>query len=194
MGTSNFYSKNATHIFRVEIADEWSYNDLESALGHSLSETFAGDWQKYDTAKWVNTLRSYGRKEIGRVFGVIEIETGKHRLSSWFSLCPQIVNGYYADVNLDWEIKECQLEILTDDPDEDDYLYEDDSWDDADWSNVVPHHPYFEDLFIRWRDKNEKLIETKVEQLENVFKSLSTPLYVSASFSNGETWYKAVED
>jgi hypothetical protein len=91
-------------------------------------------------------------------------------------------SGYYEGASLDWEV-----------------LY---SYWSCDYHDTPPDE---DDLKYYFQEKDSKVIQKGLSDLdilvkkmiadvEAVYAECSTPLNVFAKFSNGETWYKAVED
>lgn len=102
MGTSNFYNKNATSIFALEIRDQWEwdmqYEDLLIQLCDAYGYTV---YNQSDAPTPDSNNRSFG----GLVLG----EKSKHYIGNDVELIVTIRaiirSGYYSDANLDWEIE-----------------------------------------------------------------------------------------
>jgi hypothetical protein len=94
---------------------------------------------------------------------------------------PVIRSGYYSGVNLDW-IYEFYIdgsEVETDDCIKD-YLVHFEGYSPSHASVVAPS---------RFR-RLEKIKDKLTEKLEKIYSLYTTPLVVSARFSNGETLYE----
>jgi hypothetical protein len=98
MATSNFHNVNASHIFAVELQDEYDYQDLvdnlESEFGTNMDYS---DYGKSDP----NELRSFPSKSLGSFSNSIEI--GEDEVEVYVT--PVIRSGYYEGVNLDWHVR-----------------------------------------------------------------------------------------
>jgi hypothetical protein len=88
MSTSNFANKNASKVFAVELADEWSYDDLKDNLRHELDLT-------EDNFNETNENRSYPSQSVGYI----------EKFFNGFSVRLYVIirSGYSSGVNLDWE-------------------------------------------------------------------------------------------
>ena len=98
MATSNFHNVNATHIFAVQLEDEWAYDDLVSNLESEFnSHKDYSDYGKTDP----DELRSFPSRSLGSfsdslIIGEDEVE---------IFITPVIRSGYYEGCNLDWHIR-----------------------------------------------------------------------------------------
>ena len=98
MATSNFHNVNASHIFAVELQDEWEYQDLVSNLESEFNTNLDySDYSKSDP----NELRSFPSKSVGSFSNSIEI--GEDEVEVYVT--PVIRSGYYEGVNLDWHVR-----------------------------------------------------------------------------------------
>ena len=101
MATSNFHNVNATHIFAVQLEDEWAYEDLVYNLESEFNiHTDYSDYGKSDP----NELRSFPSRSLGSfsksiVHNEDEVEV---------YVTPVIRSGYYEGCNLDWHVR-CYL-------------------------------------------------------------------------------------
>ena len=98
MATSNFHNVNASHIFAVQLEDEWDYQDLVSNLESEFNTNLDySDYSKSDP----NELRSFPSKSVGSFNNSIEI--GDDEVEIYVT--PVIRSGYYEGVNLDWHVR-----------------------------------------------------------------------------------------
>ena len=98
MATSNFHNVNATHIFAVQLEDEWAYDDLVENLESEFSKH--SDYYDYGKSD-PNELRSFPSKSLGSFSNSITIEDDEVEIY----ITPVIRSGYYEGVNLDWHIR-----------------------------------------------------------------------------------------
>ena len=98
MATSNFHNVNASHIFAVELQDEYDYQDLVDNLESEFSTNIDySDYSKSDP----NELRSFPSKSLGSFSNSICIEDDDVEIF----VTPVIRSGYYDGVNLDWHVR-----------------------------------------------------------------------------------------
>jgi hypothetical protein len=98
MATSNFHNVNATHIFAVQLEDEWAYEDLVYNLESELDiHTDYSDVGKSDQ----NELRSYPSRTLGSFSKGIRIGDDEAEVY----VTPVIRSGYYDGCNLDWDVR-----------------------------------------------------------------------------------------
>lgn len=98
MATSNFHNVNATHIFAVQLEDEWAYDDLVDNLVSEFSKhSDFSDYGKTDP----NELRSFPSKSLGSFSNSVTI--GEDEVEIFIT--PVIRSGYYEGCNLDWHIR-----------------------------------------------------------------------------------------
>lgn len=98
MATSNFHNVNATHIFAVQLEDEWAYDDLVDNLESEFSKH--SDYYDYGKSD-PNELRSFPSKSLGSFSNSVTI--GDEEVEIYIT--PVIRSGYYEGVNLDWHIR-----------------------------------------------------------------------------------------
>ncbi len=98
MATSNFHNVNASHIFAVELQDEYDYQDLVDNLESEFSTNLDySDYSKSDP----NELRSFPSKSLGSFSNSIEIGDDEAEIY----VTPVIRSGYYEGCNLDWHVR-----------------------------------------------------------------------------------------
>lgn len=98
MATSNFHNVNATHIFAVQLEDEWAYEDLVYNLESEFNiHNDYSDYGKTDP----DELRSYPSRSLGSFNDSLTI--GEDEVEIFIT--PVIRSGYYEGCNLDWHIR-----------------------------------------------------------------------------------------
>ncbi len=97
MATSNFHNVNATHIFAVQLEDEWAYEDLVYNLESEFNiHNDYSDYGKTDP----NELRSYSSRSLGSFSTSLTIGDDEGEMY----VTPVIRSGYYEGCNLDWHV------------------------------------------------------------------------------------------
>jgi len=195
MGTGNFCRYSAKKIYAVISDDnnygEYIWEDTREFVSMEL-EKIAKEkrrtWIEDDKIKlpyslsYPSTSIGYYRDEIS-LYGV-----------EWdIRLIVKTVSGYYSDFTLDYDIELAQ-ETSGSWTETNDDEYENDI--EKNINDIIEYDgdylPY-KGLFIAHKnDIRNKLIDftnTLRDEVENVFEKCSTPLEVSARFSNGETFY-----
>ena len=161
MSTSNFSNNNASKIFAVELADEWSYDDLKENIKCELDLV-------EDNFIETNENRSYPSNSLGYI----------EKFFNGYSVRLYILirSGYYSGANLDWELQYRSFG---------DYYSEyEDLVDEVKGSEFTESEK--SDILTKFMVRSGKLI-TKAEK---VFESYSTPLNCVGIFSNGEAVYE----
>lgn len=98
MATSNFHNVNATHIFAVQLEDEWAYEDLVYNLESEFNiHNDYSDYGKTDP----NELRSFPSRSLGSFSDSLTI--GEDEVEIFIT--PVIRSGYYEGCNLDWHVR-----------------------------------------------------------------------------------------
>lgn len=98
MATSNFHNVNATHIFAVQLEDEWAYEDLVYNLESEFDiHSDYSDYGKTDP----DELRSFPSRSLGSFSNSLTI--GEDEVEVYIT--PVIRSGYYEGCNLDWHIR-----------------------------------------------------------------------------------------
>jgi len=98
MATSNFHNVNATHIFAVQLEDEWAYEDLVYNLESEFNiHNDYSDYGKTDP----NELRSFPSRSLCSFSDSLTI--GEDEVEIYIT--PVIRSGYYEGCNLDWHIR-----------------------------------------------------------------------------------------
>ncbi len=98
MATSNFHNVNATHIFAVQLEDEWAYEDLVYNLESEFN--IHNDYSDYGRTD-PDELRSYPSRSLGSFSDSLTI--GEDEVEIFIT--PVIRSGYYEGCNLDWHIR-----------------------------------------------------------------------------------------
>lgn len=166
MGTGNFYNKNASKIFAVDIQEDFDYQDLTENLQFDLEKLGFNAIDESDNE------RNFAGKYIAEKVFDFENKQQSVRL-----VIQAIVrSGYYSGVNLDYDFKivgDCVGNYHTD--------FEIDEKSDLNYQVARG----FKTLF----KQAKKTLEKEVKVLEKVFAENSDALRVGARFSNGETIY-----
>lgn len=174
MSTSNFHSVNASKIFACEIEEEWDYQDLK---GNIISELKSGPYYFREGGRDTNELRSFPSNVLGRI-------SKEHEYKDFaveVTVSAIIRSGYYEGCNLDWNI---EYNIAGGDNIDPDYFAQELEYQ-KDWTaNKAKRYEK------QAQKRAEKLKNELVEYLEKIYQQYSTPLVVTARFSNGETWYE----
>ena len=136
MATSNFHNVNASHIFAVQLEDEWAYDDLVENLESEFSKH--SDYYDYGKSD-PNELRSFPSKSLGSFSNSITIEDDEVEIY----ITPVIRSGYYEGVNLDWHIR-----LYVNGSEDDTYA------DDARVSVIADEYiEFIENIFEQYSDK-----------------------------------------
>ena len=98
MATSNFHNVNATHIFAVQLEDEWAYEDLVYNLESEFN--IHNDYSDYGKSD-PNELRSFPSRSLGSFSDSLTI--GDDEVEIYIT--PVIRSGYYEGCNLDWHMR-----------------------------------------------------------------------------------------
>ncbi len=98
MATSNFHNVNATHIFAVQLEDEWAYEDLVYNLESEFN--IHNDYSDYGKSD-PHELRSYPSRSLGSFSSSLTIDEDDVEIY----ITPVIRSGYYEGCNLDWHVK-----------------------------------------------------------------------------------------
>lgn len=174
-GTSNFYNKNASKIFAIEIEDELDYDDAVENVKDSLSREIDG----FDAERGNNfdTERHFTGNTLGSVSVLLDDEYPGDPNSGYYEegetyeyeviVSCVLRSGYYRGANLDWEVT----------------VYENGN-EIGDADDFEPAAGSDAETEIR------NTIDTITEEIEKVYAQYSEPLRVSAQFSSGETWYE----
>ena len=88
MATSNFHNVNATHIFAVQLEDEWAYEDLVYNLESEFN--IHNDYSDYGKSD-PNELRSFPSRSLGSFSDSLTI--GDDEVEIYIT--PVIRSGYY---------------------------------------------------------------------------------------------------
>lgn len=169
MATGNFHKVNASSYFAAECEGDFEYEDLKSNVTADLDL-----WERRrETDR--NELRSYPSEVFGtltRTKRYSEFEVSVH-------LTVIARSGYYGGVNLDWQLT---YEVAGEDTDE------------LHFSDMIEYHmQYTPKKSKRYAGWAEQWAKTAAEEMvllaEAKFEELTTPLVVTARFSNGETIY-----
>jgi hypothetical protein len=196
MGTANFYNKNASKIYagcmsyeddvlddegeptgekEMYTPDEFEYNDWIYYVRECLYEIKG--YSEED--KWEN---NYDRNFTGRIIGSVTRSKKFGNMDVSVTIDAISRSGYYEGSNLDWSLS---------------YCYCNDSDDSFNPFDVKSDFIYYSNMnpgmaSIQARNACKFMSKTAdqlIKEVESVFEKCTTPLVVSARFSNGETWY-----
>lgn len=98
MATSNFHNVNATHIFAVQLEDEWAYEDLVYNLESEFN--IHNDYSDYGKSD-PNELCSFPSRSLGSFSDSLTIGDDEVEIF----ITPVIRSGYYEGCNLDWHVR-----------------------------------------------------------------------------------------
>lgn len=174
MSTQNFYNKNASLIFSSE-CEEWEYDDLKANLTNEFANLEQGSIEWYPHGKWDGN-----RNYEGYTLGSLTTEKGYDNMSVAVNIVPTIRSGYFAGVNLDFEVE---------------YLIEGDPHESIQDIDFESQFPVKTEKYEEWVTAYlEKTAEALIEKVEAVFKDYTTPLVCVAVFSNGEAVYEKADN
>ena len=215
MGTCNFYTKNTNGIYRLEIADEWEYEDAIDNVRYGLNKLKYHSMHDYDNS------RSHPGRYIAHKSESIDIpiyfNNGWEGMASFhLEIMPIIRSGYYADANLDFDISingEFSNHEIND-LDEDlkdlafselfEIIYSDrwhffhdekleemaDNWENTYESILHLIESEYMDLLNEITEKLNEWMNGHIDELEKVFSMYCDhELEEMGRFSNGETIY-----
>ena len=162
MGCSNFHNENASKIYACELLQEDDYEDLKSNLEEAIERIGGRLVDRQDSTE----LRSYP----SRVIGEIEETISDSKDDYGITVMLVVRSGYYDGVNLDWIVE-----------------FTDNSYGDTDNIGDIMNDT---EIYKTTRTKIERAFNKLVNKIEKICEDYSTPLKVTARFSNGETWYQ----
>jgi hypothetical protein len=161
MSTSNFYNVNASKIYACDPQEEWDYEDLKSNLKGAIERIGGRLVERQDPTE----LRNYG----SRVLGQIEETVSDSKDDYVITVMLVVRGGYYYGYNLDWVAE-----------------FTDNRYGDMDNIKDVMND---KEIYKTTKIKIERAYKRLVKKIEKICEDNSTPLKVTARFSNGETWY-----
>lgn len=178
MGTSNFYTKNASKLYPLFTdmeEDEREFFDYDRQC-EDVAEFIDESNNKYDSSGIVNETNGYDRN-----FPERELLTLSH--SKWFGDVEIEVNlkvivraGYYDGANLDYQVSCDNFEDAS-------YIVIDSYNSDmnAGMCKIQTNNA------IAWAEQTQAEME---EYIEAIFAKVTEPYVMIARASNGETFYK----
>lgn len=176
MGTPNFMNKNASKHFVLEFEDDIEFDIQKENFQDFLME----NGFDVDDSTPQDDNRSYpsiciASKSIEKTIADNNIEVIIHVI---------IRSGYYAGVNLDWDIQ-----IETDNSS----FYNEDVTPDQVFDDFIDLQ--FSEGFAKIQSKNVvkwiyKTIPTLIEEVETIYENVSETYNRVAVFSNGEAIYE----
>lgn len=189
MGTSNFYNVNAKQYYSVffesdeeneEFQDFWYEDQIEDICSYLNEKGFNVDANSLKNVKDPYELRSFPSHVIGSISEYKRICNVEFQINMY----AVVRSGYYEGFVLDWfyevEIEgDCDIDII------------------PDFEQVSETISYYGDVSegmgkiqaknaLKWLNKT---VDSLTEYTEDCFKEITTPLVVTAQFSNGETFY-----
>lgn len=189
MGTSNFYNVNAKQYYSVffesdeeneEFQDFWYEDQIENICSYLNEKGFNVDANSLKNVKDPYELGSFPSYVIGSISEYKRICNVEFQINMY----AVVRSGYYEGFVLDWfyevEIEgDCDIDII------------------PDFEQVSETISYYGDVSVgmgiiqaknalKWLNKT---VDSLIETTEDAFKDITTPLVVTARFSNGETFY-----
>jgi hypothetical protein len=174
MATSNFYNENASRIFAAELEEEFDYDDLISNLEYAIRDN-SNSFSSGRSGEYLNNNSKILDFSLSNDFNYVD------NISVEVVVHPVIRSGYYSGANLDWVfdffIDGCDIE------------------DETDIANyLMKYEDYSESKATALGESRFKRLEilknSLTNQLEKIYADYTTPLVVTARFSNGETLYE----
>lgn len=174
MATGNFYNENASRIFASACEEEFDYEDLISNVEYGIKALDKLSFNSGKAGEYLDDSSKILEYSLSDTFDYADgtsIECVIH---------PVARSGYYSGVNLDWI---CEYYI--------------DGHEVVSDECIKDHLTYYEDYtelkalktsVARFK-RLDKIKEKLTDKLENIYLDYTTPLVVTARFSNGETMY-----
>lgn len=166
--------ESITHDTEDRVLDTWQYEEGIEYMKERLAESkFYSDGGKDDNDRNFHG-RSMGYLGKEKLYGDVRIEVRIQLM---------LRSGYYEGANLDYNDAEIRI----------------DGYDAGDISDVSEGFDYASSnlnaglrkiLAAKAAKWAEASLEEIVQEAERLFTELTTPLVVTARFSNGETWYQ----
>ena len=179
MATANFYKKNASYYYVVELTDDDFLNielikNIAKKLEEKLGYVDVSEYKEYLDNGWVIAEEEFCVNEEKNYDYYI---CGKIKIL--------VRSGYYSDCNLDYsfEFVDCFNNVITDDDLEEFFDFYYDYLDNEKEKKIM----------YKLRDKAYKLFKKEIEKLEKKLFEITIPLEKVATFSNGETIYRRVK-
>lgn len=192
MATSNFHNVNAKQYYSVffeadeeneeneEIHDFWYDDQIENICSYLNEKGFNVDANSLKYVKDPHELRSFPSNIIGSISEYKTICNVDFQIN----MCAVVRSGYYEGFVLDWFY---EVEIGEN--------YDIDCIPDLE--QLSETISYNGDVSVgmgiiqaknalKWLNKT---VDSLIENTEDCFKKITTPLVVTARFSNGETFY-----
>ena len=190
MGTANFYNKEASKVFAVDIKEDYDYDDLIENLQHELLEKGYTTLEKENTTE----LRSFpsvaiAEKDSSESDCIVFAEDDVYDIELSVNIKAIVTSGYYQGCNLDWRVY-----VTANDGDVDfsfDSIFNEIK-EDMEYNSYLPNEKQIKQVkeFINsFIEKYKK----EITILEDVYSNNSIKLGVVGRFSNGETIYKELE-
>tara|TARA_R100000697_G_C5450431_1_gene197402 strand:+ start:213 stop:749 length:537 start_codon:yes stop_codon:yes gene_type:complete len=174
MATGNFYNENASRIFASACEDEFDYEDLIDNVEYAIKELGKLSWSSGKAGKYIDNSSKILEYSLSDSFAYADgtsIECVIH---------PVVRSGYYSGVNLDWI---CEYYIDGHEVESDDCIKE-----HLTWYEGYTELKALKTSVTRFK-RLDKIKEKLTDKLEKIYRDYTTPLVVTARFSNGETMY-----
>ena len=189
MATSNFHKVNASQYYSVffeadeeneQIDDFWYDDQIENIRSFLNEKGFNVDANSLKNVKDPDELRSFPSNIIGSISEYKRICNVEFQINMY----AVVRSGYYDGFILDWfyevEIEgDCDIDCL------------------PNLEQLSETLSYYGDVSVgmgKIQAKNalkwlNKTVDSLIENTEDYFKEITTPLVITAQFSNGETFY-----
>ena len=189
MATSNFHKVNASQYYSVFFeADEenegfqdfWYDDQIENIRSFLNEKGFNVDANSLKNVKDPHESRSFPSNVIASISEHKRICNVEFQIN----MCAVVRSGYYDGFNLDWfyevEIEgDCDIDCI------------------PDLEQLSETLSYYGDVSVgmgKIQAKNalkwlNETVDSLIENTEDYFKEITTPLVITARFSNGETFY-----
>lgn len=186
MGTSNFHKVNASQYYSVffesdeDINDFWYDDQIENIRSFLNEKGFNVDANSLKNVKDPDESRSFPSNIIGSISEYKRICNVEFQINMY----AVVRSGYYDGFNLDWfyevEIEgDCDIDCF------------------PDLEQLSETISYYGDVSVgmgKIQAKNalkwlNETVDSLIENTEEYFKKITTPLVITERFSNGETIY-----
>lgn len=177
MATGNFHNENASKIFACDLEDEWSFDDLKDNLFYELVALEKTNPFAFYHKSGKDTAEN--RNFSSTVIGTLKESKCYSNFEVTVNVVAVIRSGYYSGCNLDYVF---------------DFTIEGQDTDDTnDFADILEYQlgsanmaNYKAKFARKWAEATK---EKLTDLLEKLYEQWSTPLVVTARFSNGETIY-----
>lgn len=169
MATGNFYNRNSSKVYAIEVDDFFDSGELRDSIVYSLNKARKPNYIDV----YERTGHDYERNFSGTYLACVSAEKRYNDYSIGVEIKCVVRSGYYSGANLDMEdtiynIDGCEYDTI-------DGLLE--------WSELSE---YRKNKVSDWLESAEDKIK---DIIERVYSKNSESYNVLAQFSNGETLY-----